>query len=102
MTAEAARDFITRVEKDKTFAAELEANKDDPDVMFAKVRTEGFDLTPAEVREAFLDRYGAELRPEQLEAIAAGALTDAEIAAIAGTSIGVALAIGTSAVAAAV
>jgi predicted ribosomally synthesized peptide with nif11-like leader len=69
--------FLDRVESDQEFANELDSLKDDPPAVLDKLRAEGFDVAPEEVREAFLDRYGAELTPEQLEQIAAG-VTDQE------------------------
>jgi predicted ribosomally synthesized peptide with nif11-like leader len=68
----AAQEFVRRVEGDETFAGELEALKADPQAVLARLHAEGFDADPAEIRAAVLDRYGAELRPEQLDEIAAG------------------------------
>jgi predicted ribosomally synthesized peptide with nif11-like leader len=76
--AEAAA-FLDRVEGDEVFAKQLEARRNDPEAVHEQVTSAGFDATPEEIREAFLERYGAELTPEQMERIAAGA-TDAEIA----------------------
>ena len=64
--------FLERVEDDEAFAKELESLKDDPPAVIDKVHGAGFDASPEEIREAFLDRYGAELTPEQLDMIAAG------------------------------
>ncbi len=73
MSMDSANAFIERVESDEGFAAELEALKSDPAAVRSKVEAAGFDATPDEIREAVLDRYGAELTQEQLDAIAAGA-----------------------------
>jgi predicted ribosomally synthesized peptide with nif11-like leader len=70
--------FLERVETDEGFAEELASLKDDPSAVVERVHAAGFDATPEEIREAFLERYGAELTPEQLDQIAAGA--DWEIA----------------------
>ena len=64
--------FIERAETDKEFAADLETAKGDQQAVLAKVRGYGYDVTAEEVTDAFVDRYGAELTPEQLEAIAGG------------------------------
>jgi predicted ribosomally synthesized peptide with nif11-like leader len=64
--------FLERVESDESFARELEALKDNPDGVYEKVKAAGFDAEPEEIREAFVERYGAELTPEQLDQIAAG------------------------------
>jgi predicted ribosomally synthesized peptide with nif11-like leader len=76
MSRTAAKDFLSRVEADQAFAAELEALKDDPSAALARVHAAGFDFRPDEVRAEFIDRYGSELSPQQLDAIAAGALED--------------------------
>ena len=73
MSQEAAVAFLERVETDEKFANELESLTEDPAAVVEKIRAEGFDVQPDEVRQAFLDRYGAELTPEQMEQIAAGA-----------------------------
>jgi predicted ribosomally synthesized peptide with nif11-like leader len=72
MSETAARDFISRVESDETFAGELDALRDDPQAVLDRVHTEGFDATAAEIRAVFLDRFGDQLSPEQLEVVAAG------------------------------
>jgi predicted ribosomally synthesized peptide with nif11-like leader len=72
MSEEAARDFVSRVEDDENLAAELDALKADPLALLTRVRAEGFDVEPGEIRDAFLERHGAELNPEQLAALAAG------------------------------
>jgi predicted ribosomally synthesized peptide with nif11-like leader len=85
MSETSAREFLSRVEGDEKFAGELEALKGDPDAVLARVRAAGFDAEPAEIRRAFIERYGAELSPEQLDAVAAGSdLTTAEAAALSG------------------
>ena len=72
VSAAAADALIERIEGDDEFARELESVRDDPDAVLGRVHAAGFDATPEEIREAFLDRYGAELTPEQLEQIAGG------------------------------
>jgi predicted ribosomally synthesized peptide with nif11-like leader len=86
MSAAQATAFVERVEGDGEFAADLEALKDDPPALLARVRAEGFDADPAEIRAVFLHRYGDQLTPEQLDVLAAG--VDAEdIALIAGGAV---------------
>ena len=46
--------------------------RDDQQAVLAKVRAAGFEATHEELLQAFMDRYGAELTPEQLDKIAAG------------------------------
>jgi predicted ribosomally synthesized peptide with nif11-like leader len=72
MSQEQAVAFLDRVEEDEVFAKELESLREDPPAVIEKVHTAGFDATPEEIREAFLDRYGIELTQEQLDQIAAG------------------------------
>ena len=77
--ADAVR-FLDAVEADEAFAQQLEALKDTPDQVLDAVRARGFDVDPDEVREAFVERYGADLTEEQLAAIAGGLSTDDWIA----------------------
>ena len=65
--------FLDAVETDEAFAQQLEALRDTPDQALDAVRARGFDVDPDEVREAFVERYGADLTEEQLAAIAGGA-----------------------------
>jgi predicted ribosomally synthesized peptide with nif11-like leader len=85
MSQAQAEAFLDQVESDEDFARELESLREDPPAVLERVHAAGFDATPDEIREAFLDRYGAELTEEQLDAIAAG--TDPTV--IAGTVVGV-------------
>jgi predicted ribosomally synthesized peptide with nif11-like leader len=64
--------FLDRIEADEEFAEDLRSVKDDPETVHARIRAAGFDASPDEIREEFLDRYGAELTPEQLDQVAAG------------------------------
>ena len=73
MSATAAVAFLDRLEEDERFAGELEAVKQQPEVVIQKVHAAGFDATPDEILQAFDERYGVELTPEQLDQIAAGA-----------------------------
>jgi predicted ribosomally synthesized peptide with nif11-like leader len=95
MSQQQAEAFIARVQEDPEFAERLSALKDDPAAAQALVVAEGFDATPDEIREAFLEVFGAELSEEQLAAIAGG--TDPYVIAA-----GVVGAVGTVAAAAAV
>jgi predicted ribosomally synthesized peptide with nif11-like leader len=85
MSEEQAVAFMERVETDEDFAKELESVKTDPPAVLEKIHGAGYDATPDEIREAFLNRYGAELTQEQLDQISAG--TDPAV--IAGTTVGV-------------
>jgi len=82
MTDAAARRFLEQVEYDEVFANELEEIKGHPDAVLRRIRAAGFDVTQAEVRDAFLDRYGAQLSPDQLASLAAGAQEDTAILAV--------------------
>ena len=64
--------FLDRVENDDDLAKELESLKDDPPAVLDTVRAAGFDATPDEIKDVFLERYGAELTQEQMDQIAAG------------------------------
>jgi len=80
MSRQQAEAFIARVQEDPEFAERLTALKDDPPAAQALVAAEGFDATPDEIREAFLEAFGAELSEEQLAAIAGGASTGVIVA----------------------
>jgi len=89
MSVEQAEAFMNRVESDEAFAAELASLKDDQAAVQAAVVAAGFDATPEEIRDAFVERFGAELTEEQLAAIAGG-LEDWEIGLI-NTGVGLAI-----------
>jgi predicted ribosomally synthesized peptide with nif11-like leader len=72
MSRQAAVAFLERAETDEEFAADVESVKGNQDAVLDKVHAAGFDASPDEIYEAFTDRYGIELTPEQLDAIAAG------------------------------
>ena len=76
MSVQQAEAFIAQVQKDPDFADRLAALKDDPKAVQALVAAEGFDATPEEIRDAFLEAFGSELSEEQLAAIAGGGLND--------------------------
>jgi len=76
MSQQQAEAFIARVQEDPEFAERLSALKGDPAAAHALVVAEGFDATPEEIREAFLEAFSAELSEEQLAAIAGGASGD--------------------------
>jgi hypothetical protein len=69
--AEATR-FIDSVLSDEAFSNELIEMKDDPDAIYAFVRSRGFDVTAEEVRDALLENLAHQLPIEQLQDIAAG------------------------------
>ena len=88
--------FLERVESDEDFAKELESVKENPDAVHEKVHAAGFDATPDEIRDAFLERYGTELTPEQLDMIAAGSMDPGSLAGVA--ILGIAVVAGAAAV----
>ena len=84
--------FLDAVETDEAFAQQLEALRDTPDQALDAVRARGFDVDPDEVREAFLERYGADLTEEQLAAIAGGLPDTGEVRVVVGLTVGVGVA----------
>ena len=72
MSVEQAEAFMNRLESDEAFAAELASMKDDQAAVQAAVVAAGFDATPDEIRDVFVDRFGNQLTEEQLAAIAGG------------------------------
>jgi len=88
MSQQQAEAFIARVQEDPEFAERLSALKDDPAAAHALVVAEGFDATPEEIREAFLEAFGAELSEEQLAAIAGGLSTGEAVGIVVGGGVG--------------
>ena len=73
MSVQQAEAFVARVQQDPDFADRLVALREDPAAVQALVAAEGFDATPEEIREVFLETFAGELSEEQLAAIAGGA-----------------------------
>lgn len=92
MTIEQAEAFIVRLEADPEFADRLAEAKASPDQVMELVRAEGFDATPEEIRDVFLEHFGSELDEEQLAAIAGG-LSGEQVGNIV-TGVGVTVAVG--------
>ena len=92
MSREAAEAFFDRAESDAAFRQELEELLGDNQAVYRHVVDSGFDVEPDEVMEAFTDRYGVELTPEQLDAVAAGDDTELIVGATIGGVAGVGLA----------
>jgi len=101
MSIQQAEAFVARVQEDPDFAERLAALKDDPTAVQALVAAEGFDATPEEIRDVFLEAFGSELTEEQLAAIAGG-MEDWEIAhyAVTGTIVGGLVVVGAAGAAA--
>ena len=76
MSAQQAEAFIARVQEDPDFADRLSALKADPAAVHALVVAEGFDATPEEIRDVFLEAFGSELTEEQIAAIVGGTDVD--------------------------
>jgi predicted ribosomally synthesized peptide with nif11-like leader len=74
MTLASANAVIDRMEVDEDFANRVK-DAGGPEGSIAVLSSEGFDVTPADMRDAFVDRFGDQLSQEQLDAIAAGADT---------------------------
>jgi predicted ribosomally synthesized peptide with nif11-like leader len=92
MSVEQAEAFVARLDSDPAFADRLAEVKESPDQVFELVKAEGFDATPEEIREVFLEHFGSELNEDQLAAIAGG-LSNEQIGNIA-TGVGVTVAVG--------
>ena len=72
MTIEQAEAFVTRLESDSAFSDQLAELKESPEQVMERVRAEGFDATPEEIRDVFLEHFGSELNEDQLAEIAGG------------------------------
>jgi predicted ribosomally synthesized peptide with nif11-like leader len=71
MSVEAANAVIDRLETDEDFATRLQ-DAGGPEQAVPLLATEGFDVTPQEMRDVTLDRFGDLLTPEQLDQVSAG------------------------------
>jgi predicted ribosomally synthesized peptide with nif11-like leader len=71
MTLASAQAAIDRMEVDEDFTTRVQ-DAGGPEASIAVLRSEGFDVTPSDMRDVFLDRFGDELTQEQLDAVAAG------------------------------
>jgi predicted ribosomally synthesized peptide with nif11-like leader len=82
--------FLERAETDEAFAADVEKAQGNQQAVLAKVKEAGYDVSEEEIYEAFTDRYGLELTPEQLDQVAAGTdpglIAGATVGAVAGTA----------------
>ena len=72
MTGHNAEAFIARVQDDPEFADRLIALREDPAAVQALIAKEGFEATPEQIRDVFIDTFGSELSEEKLAAIAGG------------------------------
>lgn len=95
MSAESAEAFIARVQEDPELGERLLALREDPTAVQALIAAEGFDASPDEIREAFLEAFGSQLSEEELAAIAGGQLRNE------GAVIGVGVVVGAGVVGAA-
>jgi predicted ribosomally synthesized peptide with nif11-like leader len=99
MSTEEVNAFLDRVSSDESFATQLDAVKQDPMAVQSLIAEAGFTIEPAEVHEAFLERFGSELSEDQLASIAGG-LSDEQTSIVAGTTLavaGVGVAVGAAA-----
>jgi predicted ribosomally synthesized peptide with nif11-like leader len=97
MTSASAQAVIDRMEVDEDFANRVK-DAGGPEASIAILGSEGFDVTPSDMRDAFLDRFGDQLTEEQLETIAGGTETGELVAGIAVFIGGIALCAAASAV----
>jgi predicted ribosomally synthesized peptide with nif11-like leader len=71
MTIEAAERAIDRMETDESLAEGVK-EAGSPEAGISLLRAQGFDVSVQDMRDATLDRFGDQLTPEQLDAVAAG------------------------------
>ena len=100
MTNSAAAAALDRIESDETFALRVK-DAGGPEASIELLKSEGFDVTRSELRDAALDRYGDQLTTEQLDALAAGVwAADANWGGMAAAAAGTAAVVGAAAAAA--
>jgi predicted ribosomally synthesized peptide with nif11-like leader len=71
MSIEAANAVIDRLETDEDFATRLQ-DVGGPARAVSLLAVEGFEVTPQEMRDATLDRFGDVLTAQQLDQVSAG------------------------------
>jgi predicted ribosomally synthesized peptide with nif11-like leader len=95
MSTAAAEKFMARIEADEAFVGRIAALDGDANAVFELVKSEGYDCTPEEIKEVFLETYGSQLTAEQLDAVAGGLSDGAAIgAAVGGFAGAVAVGVG--------
>lgn len=102
MTTSDVNAFFDRLGNDTAFAESLAAVRDDRNAVQALIAGAGFTVTPEEVRDAFLDRFGDQLDEAQLAAIAGGitqSQQDAIVAGVTMSAIGITIGVGAAAAA---
>jgi predicted ribosomally synthesized peptide with nif11-like leader len=95
--------FLDHIAEDEALQEEFRSATTEDQILMLLTR-EQVTCTPAEIRDAFLERFGSELNEDQLAAIAGGmdAATIGAAAGLgAGITIGVGIAVASSAAAAA-
>ena len=101
MSVSEADRFIARIESDEVFVEKIAQLENNPDAVYEYVRAEGFDCTPEEIKEAFLEHYASQLTAEQLDAVAGGLDTSTALGIGLGGGLG-AVAVGVGVASAAV
>ena len=72
MSQQEAQRFIEDLTANEDLATEFNGIRHDPPAALELVRSKGYDASPDEIREAFLDAFGEQLSEEDLAAIAGG------------------------------
>ena len=102
MTNNSVEALFDRISSDEDFAGALAAVNSDPAAVQQLIAEAGYNVTPDEVRDAFLEHYGDHLSEEQLAAIAGGSATDDAVVAVAAVCVASAVVISVASSAAAI
>jgi predicted ribosomally synthesized peptide with nif11-like leader len=102
MTGSTAQALIERMLADEEFAGRIDAVKHDPEAVRALIAEAGYDVTPDEMREAFLEHFGDQLDEEQLALVAGGLSAEMENTLIVGGVVTGAVAVSAAAAGAAI
>jgi len=76
MSEEEATRFISEMQENTDFAAEMHKLRENPSAAYQMVRDKGFNATPEEISAAFLEFSSTWLSEKDLQDIAAGLSKD--------------------------
>lgn len=97
MSDKEATRFINDLQNDLDFLTEMSKVKGDPKMAFDTVISRGYDVTPEEITEAYLEFSSSSLSEQDLKDVSAGLTRAQENGVIAGVAVAGALGAGVAA-----